>query len=143
MLLSSALIWLVLASSLLMLTTVGVDSDGFMLVTGVSALMLTLVTRLVPLPIEGQVLIFTLMVGTGYGTLRRWSAGREARAIPPTALEERAEVILDFNDEGRGRVRWQGQSWAALNLQSDQMLRSGSVVTVMGRDGTELLVLPR
>jgi membrane protein implicated in regulation of membrane protease activity len=143
MLVTSSLIWLLLASSLLVLAIIGLDSDGLLLVTGVSALMLTLVTGLLPLPMVGQVLIFALMVGAGYGTLRRWSASREARAIPPAARAEIAEVILDFDAEGRGRVRWQGQSWAALNLQPESTLPAGSQVSVMGRDGTELRVLPR
>lgn len=48
-----------------------------------------------------------------------------------------------FDASGEGRVRWQGQSWAAQNLAPDQLLPAGAQVTVMGREGTRLQVLPR
>ena len=42
----------------------------------------------------------------------------------------------------QGRVLWHGQSWAAENLERGQALKPGSQVLVMGRDGTNLQVLP-
>lgn len=143
MLVTAPLIWLVLASALLLLAVFGLDTDGLLLVIGVSALLLTLLTSLLPAPAVGQAVIFALLVVAGYGTLRRVSASREARSIPPAARAETAEVILGFDADGRGRVLWQGQSWAALNLQPDLSLPAGSQVSVMGREGTELRVLPR
>ena len=50
-------------------------------------------------------------------------------------------VIVGFDGSGAGRVRWQGQSWAALNLEPSQPLSPGSEVVVMGREGTRLQVL--
>jgi membrane protein implicated in regulation of membrane protease activity len=50
-------------------------------------------------------------------------------------------VIGGFEQESRGRVRWQGQSWAADNLEPEQRLAPGAVVVVMGREGTRLQVL--
>jgi membrane protein implicated in regulation of membrane protease activity len=52
-------------------------------------------------------------------------------------------VIDAFDAGGEGRVRWQGQSWAALNLEPSRPLAPGSEVVVMGREGTRLQVLPR
>jgi membrane protein implicated in regulation of membrane protease activity len=52
-------------------------------------------------------------------------------------------VIAAFDGEGLGRVRWQGQDWAALNGDSAQELAIGQRVTVMGREGTRLPVLFR
>jgi membrane-bound ClpP family serine protease len=58
------------------------------------------------------------------------------------ALADHAEVIAAFDAGGEGRVRWQGQSWAALNLDPSRSPGAGSRVTVMGREGTRLRVLP-
>jgi membrane protein implicated in regulation of membrane protease activity len=51
-------------------------------------------------------------------------------------------VIVAFDSEGQGRVLWQGQSWAAQNLDPERPLPAGASVTVMGREGTRLQVLP-
>ncbi len=138
------ILWLALAGVLLLLELVGADADGLLLVGAVAALLLTLVAVLVPVvPPLAQVLLFGALVGAGYGWMRRWSAGRQARTIPPGARAELAEVTTAFDANGEGRVRWQGQSWAAQNLAPDQLLHPGTQVTVMGREGTRLQVLPR
>lgn len=138
------ILWLALAGVLLLLELVGADTDGLLLVGAVAALLLTLVAVLVPvLPPLGQVLLFAALVGAGYGWMRRWSAQRQARTIPPGARAELAEVTTAFDANGDGRVRWQGQSWAAQNLDPEQLLPPGTQVTVMGREGTRLQVLPR
>jgi membrane protein implicated in regulation of membrane protease activity len=51
-------------------------------------------------------------------------------------------VIQGFDAQGQGRVLWQGQSWAAQNLAPEREVPAGSTVTVMGREGTRLQVLP-
>ena len=138
------ILWLVLAAVLLLLALVGADTDGLLLIGGVAALLLTLVAALVPaVPPLAQVLLFGGLVGSGYVWLRRWSARRQARTIPPGARAELAEVTTAFDAHGEGRVRWQGQSWAAQNLAPDRHLSPGAQVTVMGREGTRLQVLPR
>ena len=138
------ILWLALAGVLLLLELVGADGDGLLLIGGVAALLLTLVAILLPLlPPLAQLLLFAVLVGTGYGWMRRWSARRQARAIPPGARAELAEVTTAFDASGEGRVRWQGQSWAAVNLAPGQALPPGTQVTVMGREGTRLQVLPR
>jgi membrane protein implicated in regulation of membrane protease activity len=138
------ILWLVLAAVLLVLVLVGADTDGLLLIGGLAALLLTAATSLVPIvPPLPQVLLFAVLAGAGYAWLRRWSARRQARAIPPGARAELAEVTTAFDANGEGRVRWQGQSWAALNLEPSQDLAPGTQVTVMGREGTRLQVLPR
>jgi membrane protein implicated in regulation of membrane protease activity len=94
------------------------------------------------LPLAGQLLIFAALVGVAYSLVRRWSMDRGERAIPPAAGAELAEVIAAFDQRGEGRVRWQGQSWAARNLEPTRPLARGSAVLVMGREGTRLQVLP-
>jgi membrane protein implicated in regulation of membrane protease activity len=141
---ASPILWLALAGVLLVLVLVGADSDGLLLIGGLAALLLTLTAALVPVvPPLPQLLLFALLVGVGYGWLRRSSARRQARTIPPGARAELAEVTTAFDANGEGRVRWQGQSWAALNLEPTQALDTGAQVTVMGREGTRLQVLPR
>ncbi|MCP9797834.1 MULTISPECIES: NfeD family protein [unclassified Cyanobium] len=138
------ILWLALAGVLLLLELVGADGDGLLLIGAVAALLLTLVAILAPvLPPLGQLLLYAVLVGAGYAWLRRWSARRQARTIPPSARAELAEVTTAFDANGEGRVRWQGQSWAAQNLAPQQSLPPGSQVTVMGREGTRLQVLPR
>jgi len=88
-----------------------------------------------------QLVLF--VVRTGYGFLRRWSSSQGARAIAPSTWADQAEVIAPFDGAGFGRVRWQGQSWAALNLDPAQGLAIGDRVTVLGREGTRLQVMGR
>jgi len=137
------LLWLGLACLLLTAVLIGVDSDGLLLVGGLAALLLALLSGSAPLlPLAGQLLVFAALVGVSYSLVRRWSMARGERAIPPAAGAELAEVITAFDQRGEGRVRWQGQSWAARNLEPARPLTSGNAVIVMGREGTRLQVLP-
>jgi len=138
------LLWLGFAALLLSLVLIGIDSDGLLLVGGLAALLLVLLTSALPqLAAAPQFLLFAALVGVAYTLVRRWSRHHGERSIPPAARAELAEVIAPFDQEGEGRVRWQGQSWAARNLEPSRLLPCGSAVTVMGREGTRLQVLPR
>lgn len=138
------LLWFALAGLLLAAELVGLDGDGLLLVAGLAALLLTLVSALLPqLPFAALLLLFSALVLGGYGLLRRWSSRQGERAIPPAAGAELAEAIDGFDERGEGRVRWLGQSWAARNLDPGQPIDAGSAVLVMGREGTCLQVLPR
>ena len=143
MVITAPLIWLLVAIGTLVLVLTGLDSDGLLLLTGVTSLLLTVMAALFPLPAAAQILVFLALLSSGYLGLRRWANRQGSAQIPPAANAELAEVIADFDRQGRGRVRWQGQSWAALNLDPGQPLGEGSRVTVMGREGTQLQVLPR
>lgn len=136
-------LWLALGGILLLLALLGIDTDGLLLIGGMAGLALAVVAAVTPLAPWLQVLLFCGLVGAGYGWLRRWSRRQDERAIPPAARAEHAEVITAFDAGGEGRVRWQGQSWAALNLEPSRPLAPGSQVVVMGREGTRLQVLPR
>jgi membrane protein implicated in regulation of membrane protease activity len=148
---SAPLLWFLLGTVLLGLALLGVDSDGLILIAGLTALLLSLATSLLPVPPVLAALLFVLVGAVGYAWLRRWSR-RQREAIPPSSTSaERAEVISGFGSDDppgeapcrdQGRVLWQGQSWAADNLEPDQPLQPGSQVTVMGREGTRLQVLP-
>ena len=141
--LAPPLIWLALGGALLLLALLGIDTDGLLLIGGAAGLLLALLASLQPLSPGLQLLLYVCLVGAGYAWLRHWAQRQGERAIPPAARAELAEVIDRFDASGEGRVRWQGQSWAALNLEPARPLVPGAQVTVMGREGTRLQVLPR
>jgi membrane protein implicated in regulation of membrane protease activity len=135
------LIWFVLAVTLLALAWSGADLDA-LLAAALAALALSLLTALMPLPaLAVQLLLFLGGSAAVMVLLQRWSR-RRAPAIPAGGSSDRASVISGF-DAGQdgGRVRWQGQSWAATNLEPTQALPAGSAVVVMGREGNRLQVL--
>jgi len=136
------ILWFALAAAVLALELAGADGDGLLLIAGLAGLLLTLLSALLPaLPTAAQLVLFLALVAAGYAGLRRWSAGRQARAIPPSARAELAEVISRFDSNGEGRVRWQGQSWAAESLDEPRRLEPGDQVVVMRRVGTCLEVM--
>ena len=141
------LLWLGLGLLLLTLALLGLDSDGLLLIGGLCALGLTLLTALLPLPPLLAAALFLGLAAAGYGWLRRWSGRQREAVLPSSERAERAQVISGFEGYGEGsgsegRVLWQGQSWAATNLESGRALPAGTTVRVMGRDGTHLQVLP-
>ena len=101
-----------------------------------------MLTALVPgLALAGQLLLFAAATAGVLVLLQRWSRRRE-RSIPASGASEQATVISGFSsNEPSGRVRWQGQSWAANNLDPQRALTPGEAVRVMGRDGNRLQVL--
>ena len=139
--LTPALIWLIVGTVLLLLALIGLDTDGLLLIAGLSGLLLTVVSALVAMPLALQVVVFVVLVGLGYGWLRRWDRRQRDRALHASPRAEWAEVIEAFAAHGEGRVRWQGQSWAAINLEPGQALAVGAAVRVMGREGTSLQVV--
>ena len=148
---SAPVLWLLLATALLVLALLGIDTDGLILVGGIAALLLTLATALAPLPPLLAMALFVGLSALGYGWLRRWSRRQGEAALPSSGSADHAEVISGFGsgemagaslDSSQGRVRWQGQSWAAVNLGGERQLHPGAQVVVMGRDGTRLQVMP-
>lgn len=139
-----SLLWLLVSTALWLLVLLGLDSDGLLLVGGSAALLLALLLSVLPLPAAGQAVVFLALVAASCGLVRRWlSRGAQANPLMPPARAEEAEVIDGFAADGRGRVRWQGQSWAARSLDAAKTLSAGQRVTVMGREGNCLQVMAR
>ena len=141
--LTPALLWLLAGLPLLASALAGFDGDGLLLMAGLAALavaLLTAATAALTTTLQG--LIFAALLALGYGWLRLLDRRQGERLQPPSSRAETAEVISAFGNDGRGRVRWQGQSWAATNLDPGVPLLPGHAVTVMGREGTRLQVLP-
>jgi membrane protein implicated in regulation of membrane protease activity len=138
-----ALFWMLAGLPLLALALVGFDGDGLLLMAGLSALVVALLAAAIgALTMTMQGLVFAALLALGYGWLRQWDRRQGERPLPPSSRSECAEVISGFEGDGRGRVLWQGQSWAATNLEPTVRLLPGHAVTVMGREGTRLQVLP-
>lgn len=137
------LIWLAGGGVLLLLELIFPSVDGFV-IGGVAALLLSAISALLPLAAGIQLALFSLLFLAGYVGLRRWSLrGRSAPDALSEPGSERAEVIQPFDGRGRGRVRWQGQSWAAELLENSRgpAPQAGEEVTVLRREGTRLQVL--
>ena len=135
-----AITWLLIGLVLLTIEWLGASFDG-LLPAAVAALLISVLSAVVPLALLPQLLLFGLLTGGLLLAIRRWSKSQRERTIPISPAAERATVIGGFDKEQGGRVRWQGQSWAADNLEPDQALAPGDEVVVMGRDGTKLQVL--
>ena len=135
-----AITWLLIGLVLLTIEWLGASFDG-LLPAAVAALLISVLSAVVPLALLPQLLLFGLLTGGLLLAIRRWSKSQRERAIPLSPAAERATVIGGFDKEQAGRVRWQGQSWAANNLEPEQALAPGDEVVVMGRDGTKLQVL--
>lgn len=55
--------------------------------------------------------------------------------------EERAVVVVGFDEAGSGRVRIRGETWRARQASGDRVsLESGAQVKVVARDGLTLVV---
>jgi len=138
----AALLWFLLALLLLAIAWLGPDLDG-LLAAALAALGLSLLTAAVPtLALALQLPLFIASAAILLLGLQVWSRRRRQRSIPASGGSERASVISGFEaGQEAGRVRWQGQSWAAVNLDPAQTLSPGAGVMVMGREGNRLQVL--
>ena len=140
-LLAVPLVWLLLAGLLLAIELSLPGFDGLM-VAVLGALSLSVLTALLPLPLWLQIGLFILITVAGTLWLSSWSARRTPSSSRRRLKEDTAEVLGTITPGGEGRVRWRGQSWAASSLDLEQPLEAGVQVLVMGRDGTQLQILP-
>ena len=138
----AALSWFVLAVLLLAIALFGADFDG-LLPAVLAGLSLSVITAALPgLTIPLQALLFGGLTAGLLLALQRWARRRRSAAIPAGGSSDRGQVISGFEaGQELGRVRWQGQSWAACNLEPGQALPPGAAVVVMGREGNRLQVL--
>ncbi|MEB3307878.1 MAG: NfeD family protein [Cyanobacteriota bacterium] len=144
---TAPVLWLLLGGVLLSLVLLGIDTDGLILIAGGCALLMSMLTAILPLPPLLAVAFFLAGCSLAYSWLRRWAGRQRESALPRSAQAERASVISGFGSgtdhpSCEGRVLWQGQSWAAVNLEEEHGLEPGASVLVMGREGTRLQVLP-
>lgn len=134
------LIWLALAG-VLFLIEVSIPGFGGFVIAAVAALLVSVLTALLGLPVALQVVAFALISLLGGAALWRWSNRQSSKLERLAPTNDWAEVISTFDAQGRGRVRWQGQSWAAESLDQPRRLAPGDQVVVMRRVGTRLEVM--
>ena len=136
-----SLVWLLLSGMLLAIECLQPGFDG-LIVAVLGGLSLSVLTALLPLPIGLQITLFLVITLAGILQLSRWSAKRSRSSGHPRLKGGTAEVLGTISPGGEGRVRWNGQSWAASSLDLEQALEPGDQVLVMGREGTHLQILP-
>lgn len=135
-------IWLGLVLVLLLLTLVGLDLDG-LLEALLAALALAVLTGFVPstAPVA-QIVLFVVLGLLLFAALRigrkPQSGGGDAAHDLGTAVVLSAEAQPE-----RWRVRWRGQSWAALNSDPTIPLQVDEEVFVVERQGTCLQVISK
>ncbi|MCP9850183.1 NfeD family protein [Cyanobium sp. Morenito 9A2] len=134
------LIWLALAG-VLFLIEVSIPGFGGFVIAAVAALVVSALTALLGLSVALQVAAFAVISLLGGAALWRWSGRQPSKLERLAPANDRAEVIAAFDAQGRGRVRWQGQSWAAESLEFPRPLAPGDQVVVMRRVGTRLEVM--
>jgi len=138
----ASLSWFLVALFLLGVSWLGADFDGLLPAVLAALGMSVLAAATAALGLLAQLAMFAALTLALLPLLRAWSKQRRPRAIPPGGDSDRARVISGFSrGEAAGRVCWQGQSWAAINLEPERPLHTGEGVQVMGRDGNRLQVL--
>ncbi len=137
------LIWLGLVLILLLLALAGVDLDG-LLEALLAALALAVLTGLVPsTALVAQVVLFVVLGLLLFAALR--IIGRKSRSNRRGSAHGlgTAVVLSAEAQPGRWRVRWQGQSWAAVNSDPTIPLALNEEVVVVERQGTCLQVISK
>ena len=135
-------IWLGLVLVLLLLSLAGVDLDG-LLAALLAALALAVLTGFVPsTALVAQIVLFVVVGLLLFAALR---IGRKSRpgGGDPTRDLGTAVVLSPEARPGRWRVRWRGQSWAALNSDPTIPLQVNEEVFVVERQGTCLQVISK
>lgn len=135
------LIWLAVAGLLLAIELAQPSFDGLMF-AALGALLVSILTAITPMPLILQMIFFLLITVLGTLWLTRWSARRNPSPGGLRQREDIAQVLTPIKAGGEGRVRWHGQSWAASSIDLETPLNAGDQVVVMGREGTQLQVLP-
>ncbi|MFN7900065.1 MAG: NfeD family protein [Synechococcaceae cyanobacterium] len=135
------LLWLALAGLLLLIELIVPGFGGF-LIGAIAAMVVSALAAPLALSPGLQWALFVALTAAGTAALWQWSRRQRPRELPPSGQAELAEVIEGFEGtRDQGRVRWQGQSWAAVCLNGPAALPPGSWVQVLGREGTRLQVL--
>ena len=132
-------IWLGLVLVLLLLAMAGVDLDG-LLEALLAALALAVLTGFVPTTAVAQIVLFIVLGLLLFAALR---IGRTPQSGGEDAVHDlgTAVVLSAEAQSERWRVRWRGQSWAAVNSDPTIPLQVDEEVFVVKRQGTCLQVI--
>ena len=130
-----AITWLWIALALLASEWLGASFEG-LLPAAVAALLISVLTAVLPLALWPQLLLFGLLTGGLLLAIRRWSKSQKERAIAQSPAAERATGIDGFDQASSGRGRWQGPSWGGDKLGPGEPPAPGAGGGGVGRGGT-------
>lgn len=89
-------------------------------------------------PLPSQLFIWGMLSG-GFTLMLRGLVPQESKALEPVRY---ARVLEPIATGGVGRVHYAGSSWLARCQISDGAIAPGSQVTVVGRQGNTLIIVP-
>lgn len=137
-------LWLTLGGLLLAAEMLG--TSGYLLWSGVAAVLVGLLVWLVPLPWEWQGLSFAALTILAALWWYRWLKHRDQQH-PPSMLNQRGQqmigrqLTLDAGlVNGFGHVRIGDGNW---RVQADEDLPAGTQITVVAVEGITLRIVPR
>jgi len=137
-----AWLWLSLGGILLAAEMLG--ASGYLLWSGIAAVLVSLLVWLVPLPWEWQGLCFAMLTILSALWWYRWLRGRERRE-PPSSLNQRGNQLIGTTllleeplQEGTGHIRVGDSSW---RVQAAENLPAGTSVTVVAVEGITLRIV--
>jgi len=137
-------LWLTLGGTLLAAEMLG--ASGYLLWSGVAAVLVSVLVWLVPLPWEWQGLCFATLTVLCALWWYYWLRGRE-RKQPPSSLNQRGNQLIGTElllaealRDGIGHVHIGDSSW---RVQATEDLAAGTPVTVVGVEGITLRIVRR
>ncbi|MBD8164261.1 NfeD family protein [Erwinia persicina] len=137
-------IWLSLGGLLLAAEMLG--TSGYLLWSGVAAVLVGLLVWLVPMPWEWQGLSFAALTILAALWWYRWLKHRDRRH-PPSTLNQRGQQMVGRQltldtalVNGFGHVRIGDGNW---RVQADEDLPAGTPITVVAVEGITLRIVPR
>ncbi len=128
-------IWLIVGAGLCLVEFV-LPTAFIAFVMGVSALLVAAIAHLLPLGV--QVGLWVILSISLILVSRRFINRRPALKLDATE----AETLTEIRPGEVGRVRYEGNSWAARCESSQFEIPAGRRVYVVGRKGTTLIVMP-
>ena len=134
---SPSLLWLLFGAGLCLVEFV-LPTAYTAVIMGVAAMIVALVTPLMPSPIL-QVILWLLLSVALFFLFRRLTPKRKTSAIRD-AVE--AQAISEILPGQTGRVLYEGNSWRARCSDETKAIAPNEKVYVIGREGTTLIVLP-
>ena len=133
-----AIFWILLGVALcvmeLMVPTAFLESA-----LGVSAVVVGLLTMVLPLAFSWQVAVWMALSLLVFWALRRFAPRRQ----PPALMDStEARTITSIPPGRSGRVIYEGNSWPACCSDREAAIATNQSVIVVGRLGNTLIVMP-
>jgi membrane protein implicated in regulation of membrane protease activity len=136
MALTPTIIWLIVGTALCLVEVV-VPTAFVACVLGISALVVAAVAHLIPLGF--QIVLWMVLSLSLVFYSRRLVQYKAARKFDATEAETMTEILPGQS----GRVRYEGNSWAARCEDDEMAIAPNQKVYIVARQGTTLIVMPQ